>query len=61
MKEEEIVLSNSESMDDLNKNQKKRLFDSPVLFGNQNEIIICHKGEEYRIKITRNGKLVMNK
>lgn len=37
------------------------LFHSPDLFGDQTEIRIDHKGEIYRIRITRNGKLIMNK
>ena len=38
-----------------------RLYTSPELFGDQSEIRICHEGEIYRIRITRNGKLIMNK
>ena len=38
-----------------------KLYDSLDLFGNQCEIKIRHKGEMYRIRITRNGKLIMNK
>jgi hemin uptake protein HemP len=38
-----------------------KLYDSLGLFGNQCEIRIRHKGETYRIRITRNGKLIMNK
>jgi hemin uptake protein HemP len=41
--------------------QQVPLFSSPELFGNQSEIMICHQGEVYRIRITRNGKLIMNK
>ncbi len=41
--------------------QQPQLFSSLELFGNNNEIMICHKGEIYRIKITRNDKLIMNK
>ena len=39
----------------------KRLFNAPELFGNQNEIKISHNGDIYTLRITRNGKLVMNK
>ena len=37
------------------------LFESHELFGNRSEIMIRHEGQLYRIRITRNGKLVMNK
>ncbi len=38
-----------------------KVYESPQLFGNNKEIQINHKGELYRIRITRNGKLIMNK
>lgn len=34
---------------------------SAELFGNQREIIILHAGEEYRLRITSNGKLILTK
>lgn len=44
------------------KNESKlQVFDSLELFGKNNEIQIMHEGEVYRIRITRNGKLIMNK
>lgn len=36
-------------------------YESEQLFGEQNEIIIKHQEAAYRLRITRNGKLVMNK
>ncbi len=36
-------------------------YNSNELFEGRNEIEINHKGELYRIRITRNGKLIMNK
>ena len=46
-----------------NESKKKsiKLYNSPELFGSKNEIMICHKGEIYRVRITRNDKLIMNK
>lgn len=41
-------------------NQSK-VYDSKILFEQFSEIQICHNGEFYRIKITKNGKLIMNK
>lgn len=34
---------------------------SAELFGNQQELIILHAGEEYRLRITSNNKLIMTK
>jgi hemin uptake protein HemP len=48
----------------LNRHSNKpqmRLIDSSELFVNNNEIMIRHEGAIYRLRITKNGKLVMNK
>ncbi len=37
------------------------LVDSSELFGKGNEILIRHQGTIYRLRITRNDKLIMNK
>jgi len=37
------------------------VFDSAQLFGAANEIGIMHQGSLYRLKITRQGKLILNK
>jgi len=34
---------------------------SDELFRNRNELIIEHRGEEYRLRLTRNDKLILNK
>ncbi len=34
---------------------------SEQLFATQNEIVIEHQGDEYRLRITRNGKLILTK
>ncbi|MBV5341125.1 MAG: hemin uptake protein HemP [Deltaproteobacteria bacterium] len=34
---------------------------SAELFGDQREIIILHAGEEYRLRVTSNNKLIMTK
>jgi hemin uptake protein HemP len=39
----------------------KRAINSEELFGDQKEIIILHAGEEYRLRITNNGKLILTK
>ena len=40
---------------------KMPVFDSAQLFGAANEIGIMHQGALYRLKITRQGKLILNK
>lgn len=35
--------------------------DSRELFHGGNEVVIVHKGEEYRLRITRNEKLILTK
>jgi hemin uptake protein HemP len=44
-----------------NKSSGPKVYESPQLFDGNNEIRIKHAGELYRIRITRNGKLIMNK
>lgn len=38
-----------------------RVVDSRALFGGEHEIGIVHAGETYRLRITRQGKLILNK
>ncbi|MDZ7603570.1 MAG: hemin uptake protein HemP [Hoeflea sp.] len=40
---------------------KMPVFDSAQLFGPSSEIGILHQGSLYRLKITRQGKLILNK
>ncbi len=40
--------------------QRPRL-NSLDLFGDRKELIIEHKGQEYRLRLTRNDKLILNK
>ncbi len=37
------------------------VYEASELFQRQNEFMIRYEGELYRIRITRNGKLIMNK
>ncbi|WP_104668024.1 hemin uptake protein HemP [Ensifer adhaerens] len=39
----------------------QRIIESRELFGTENEILISHDGAIYRMKITRQGKLILNK
>ncbi|MCK9620732.1 MAG: hemin uptake protein HemP [Methylobacter sp.] len=34
---------------------------SAELFGTANEVVIEHAGEEYRLRLTRQGKLILTK
>lgn len=36
-------------------------YDSRMLFGNRQEICIEHAGQAYRLRITRQGKLILTK
>ncbi|MEM5492395.1 hemin uptake protein HemP [Hoeflea sp. AS16] len=38
-----------------------RVIDSRALFGERKEIAIEHDGAVYRLKITKQGKLILNK
>ena len=38
-----------------------RIVDSSVLFGGDTEVLIRHEGELYRIRITRRGRLILQK
>jgi len=38
-----------------------RVIDSAGLFAGQNEVIIVHNGGRYRLRITRQDKLILNK
>jgi hemin uptake protein HemP len=38
-----------------------RTLDSRNLFGSEHEIRIAHEGQEYRLRVTRNGKLILTK
>ena len=37
------------------------VFTTEQLFGSTNEIAIVHQGQTYRLRTTRQGKLVLNK
>jgi hemin uptake protein HemP len=41
-------------------NDRRRL-SSSALFGGRSEIVIVHNDEEYRLRITRAGKLILTK
>jgi hemin uptake protein HemP len=39
----------------------RKLLRSEELFGTSNELVILHDGEESRLRITRNNKLILTK
>lgn len=55
MKTEEL-----QGMDDIRAN-RVRVLESKDLFGGNTEILIRHDDAVYRMKITRQGKLILNK
>ncbi len=38
-----------------------RTISSGELLGRENELVISHKGETYRLRVTRNDKLILTK
>ncbi|WP_292977135.1 hemin uptake protein HemP [Nitrosomonas sp.] len=38
-----------------------KLISSEDLFGNSNQILIQHQGEQYHLRLTRNNKLILTK
>jgi hemin uptake protein HemP len=38
-----------------------RHLESQALFAGANEVVIAHGGEQYRLRITRQGKLILTK
>jgi hemin uptake protein HemP len=38
-----------------------RRVDSVVLFRRDREVVIVHRGQEYRLRITRSDKLILTK
>ncbi|UOA10050.1 hemin uptake protein HemP [Methylobacter sp. S3L5C] len=58
----------NDQVSDLIKSQDRReiaiakpRFNCQQLFGTQNEIIIEHQSDDYRLRITSNGKLILTK
>jgi hypothetical protein len=39
----------------------RKILRSEELFGEAREIVIRHNGQEYRMQVTRNGKLILTK
>lgn len=40
---------------------RKRVIDSSTLFGNEPEVLILHGDQTYKLKITRQDKLILTK
>jgi hemin uptake protein HemP len=60
-------LNNTESNDSSNSQPSswtgapKRVIEANELLGNETEIGIIHNGAMYRLRVTRGGKLILNK
>jgi hemin uptake protein HemP len=46
---------------DSSRHETKRMLNSVKLFAGQTEVLIEHNTEVYRLRITRNGKLILQK
>lgn len=46
--------------DDRQTSARKRV-ESADLFGGESEVVILHNGEQYRLRITRQDKLILTK
>jgi hemin uptake protein HemP len=40
---------------------KERVLQSADLFQGRREVLILHEGEAYRLRLTKNGKLILHK
>lgn len=58
MNSSQTIIRNLPKPDLLNLNT---LINSDVLFKNGDVVLILHKGEQYSLRRTRNGKLILNK
>ena len=50
-----------ENEDETNSYSKNRRLTTESLFEGRNEILIVHNNEEYRLRITKNDKLILTK
>jgi hemin uptake protein HemP len=41
------------------KNLNQRKIPSDLLLGGYHEVVIVHRGREYRLRVTQNGKLIL--
>ena len=41
------------------KNLNQRKIPSELLLGGYHEVVIVHRGREYRLRVTQNGKLIL--
>jgi len=44
-----------------NQPRQPRLLEAEELFRGQSEVRLLHRGQEYRLRITRQGKLILTK
>jgi hemin uptake protein HemP len=54
-------MCSSETGDDARTTSAARRVASTTLFGDEREIVIVHRGQEYRLRITRADKLILTK
>lgn len=56
-----MMQNNSEKRSDEVDSVTPLTVNSKSLFGNNKEVLILHEGKIYKLKITRFGKLILNK
>ncbi len=54
-------LENTEKKGDIAKDKSIEVLSSKEIFGDDQEVIIEHEGERYRLRITRRGRLILQK
>lgn len=55
------VSTTKASMDRVDRGQRTPRIDSRRLMAGENELVIEHAGQEYRLRLTRNDKLILTK
>lgn len=61
MNGEPVIKISVKEIDTTSSDEPLQTYKSQQLFGSKNEIGIQHDGALYRLKITRQGKLILNK
>jgi len=51
----------AESQVPLRREEKRKIWRSEDLLGSESEAVIVHRGQEYRLRCTRQGKLILFK
>jgi hemin uptake protein HemP len=55
------ALSSRQPVDPVQRILPSGAIPTDFLFRGRQEVLVCHNGENYRLRITRNGKLILTK